>query len=556
MSVKALYNNIGAFVQSGNLTFGNSVFCYNTIGIVLNSYQNDGHGTFSACLINHNTSYGCAATNIVNGMEFIGCQSFFNDWMLVNCNGIAYECGVIDSGNVTFNGGGLNVFRNNHFPNAAPNFIHNGDKSMAYSNDKMDGSSIGTLPSQIIPPPTLSATNLTGVAGLSNGGTGVNLGPNLVPAGAVYDQTVDGGNAGPGYGIALTAGITYLITLPDNGNDDGLTDASADNFYGPAWSSSGTFIVPATGTYYLFAETNATPVLSTVRVFSTNSVVFGADLYANNFFGTVPDADLSGNVQFKNQTLVGPLDVLANGGSENFISGTNTANGSTLSIRRWGTTGYADVNFFTAKTLWFALGISANPNAFPYDKPYLESYLSQYPFYFVGAGRAYGGLYAAPNYGDWVWYNNNVTSDAAEIAANEVFHVHSTNGITDILNAKVGHLIGSFNAPTIVTNSGAGLTSASVSLDASASDAAMTITLNTGTTPAASATIFTVKFGTPYATAPHLSGAPCPMNAAAAMLNGSTMIYVATTTTNLTFTSGTTGLAGASTYKWSLGLIQ
>jgi len=409
----------------------------------------------------------------------------------------------------------------------------------------------------------LNAARLTGAVGLSTGGTGVNLGTNIVPAGAVYDQTVDDGNVGPGYGITLSAGTTYMMTIPDNGNDGGLVDAAVNNFYGPGAGGSGTFTVPTSATYYLVADSNATPVKATITLFNTNAVVFGSDFAANNISaadinasgtitGRVPDTDLSINVQLKNQAL----NVLANSGIENFVSSSNTANGSTLSIRKFGSNGYADVNFFTGSALWFALGIAADRANFPYDKPYLESYLSQYPFYFVGSGKVYGGLYAAPNYGDWVWYNNNVTSSTAETAANEIFHVHSTNGITDILNAKVGHLIGSFNAPTIVTNSGAGLTLASASLDANASDAAMTITLNTGTTPAASATIFTVKFGTPYATPPHLTGAPCPMNSAAAMLSGTAMIYVTTTTTNLTFVSGTTALSASSIYKWSFSLIQ
>lgn len=129
-----------------------------------------------------------------------------------------------------------------------------------------------------------------------------------------------------------------------------------------------------------------------------------------------------------------------------------------------------------------------------------------------------------------------------------------------VTNLTANHFSGLTNVPpTIVTNAGAGagIINATATLDATANDAAMAITVTAGTTPSTSATIFTVTFGTPYLNnnPPHVVF--CPGNSAAALLSGTTMVFVGTTTTNgFTFSSGTAALTASIAYKWQVMVIQ
>lgn len=114
-------------------------------------------------------------------------------------------------------------------------------------------------------------------------------------------------------------------------------------------------------------------------------------------------------------------------------------------------------------------------------------------------------------------------------------------------------------SPTIATNAGAGagIINATATLDATANDSAMVVTVTAGTTPSTSANIFTVTFGTPYLNnnPPHVVF--CPANSAAAILSGTTMVFVGTTTTNgFTFSSGTAALTASIAYKWQVMVIQ
>ena len=46
-----------------------------------------------------------------------------------------------------------------------------------------------------------------------------------------------------------------------------------------------------------------------------------------------------------------------------------------------------------------------------YNQPYLESYLGQYPFYFVGAGDRFGGFRGGSGKGNWVWFGPEGTNN-------------------------------------------------------------------------------------------------------------------------------------------------
>jgi hypothetical protein len=83
------------------------------------------------------------------------------------------------------------------------------------------------------------------------------------------------------------------------------------------------------------------------------------------------------------------------------------------------------------------------------------------------------------------------------------------------------------------------------------------ISITTGTSPAASATVATITFNTAYSTAPKVILSPAGANSAA--LTGLTAAYVddaGTTTTTYTIKVGSGGLAAATTYLFYASTAQ
>jgi len=100
--------------------------------------------------------------------------------------------------------------------------------------------------------------------------------------------------------------------------------------------------------------------------------------------------------------------------------------------------------------------------------------------------------------------------------------------------------------PTIAAGTGAG-TSPTVSV--SGNDAAGVVSVTTGTTPAASAVVATVTFGTAYPTNSFVVLEPA--NAATAALAVTAQAYVTSTKTSFALNTGSTGLTGSTAYKWN-----
>lgn len=118
-------------------------------------------------------------------------------------------------------------------------------------------------------------------------------------------------------------------------------------------------------------------------------------------------------------------------------------------------------------------------------------------------------------------------------------------------NIKAAHLLGNTSAPTIAVGAGAG-TGATASV--SGNDISGEITLSAGTTPSAAATVFTMTFNIAFASAPRI--VLMPSNANAALLSGTTMGYVTTTTTTAVLTSGSVGMTASVDYKWHYLVAQ
>jgi hypothetical protein len=120
-------------------------------------------------------------------------------------------------------------------------------------------------------------------------------------------------------------------------------------------------------------------------------------------------------------------------------------------------------------------------------------------------------------------------------------------GITGLANGKV--YASTFAAATWVRAAG---TYATTSI--TGNDAAGKIVVTPAVSPATSATIFTVTFSKPYTVAPYVVFSPAGANAAA--LSGTTQVYVTSTTTGFTFTSGTAALTNGTQYTWTYHVTQ
>ena len=109
-------------------------------------------------------------------------------------------------------------------------------------------------------------------------------------------------------------------------------------------------------------------------------------------------------------------------------------------------------------------------------------------------------------------------------------------------------------APTAVAGAGAG-SSPTISLNANDNDLSGYISVTPGSSPAASATVVTMTFGTAYSTL-----AKCglwPANLAAQLLTGAAGVFVPVpTTTAFVITSGTTALAASTLYVWGYTCTQ
>jgi hypothetical protein len=118
------------------------------------------------------------------------------------------------------------------------------------------------------------------------------------------------------------------------------------------------------------------------------------------------------------------------------------------------------------------------------------------------------------------------------------------------LTAK--HYIGGSGTPTNAAATGAGT---GPTITVTGTDAAGTLQVATGTSPAVSAAIVTVTFNAAYGAAPYCQIAPA--NATTAALSGPSTPYISSTaTSNFVVSSNTTALAASTTYKWFYDCTQ
>lgn len=83
-------NLIGCSIAGGNVVLSGVDIHDNGVGIKEVDGTNNGHGTISACKINHNSTYNIQVSDVALGLEFIGCQIFDSYIYLKNTVGISF----------------------------------------------------------------------------------------------------------------------------------------------------------------------------------------------------------------------------------------------------------------------------------------------------------------------------------------------------------------------------------------------------------------------------------------------------------------------------------
>jgi len=116
-----------------------------------------------------------------------------------------------------------------------------------------------------------------------------------------------------------------------------------------------------------------------------------------------------------------------------------------------------------------------------------------------------------------------------------------------VTTVTAGHYVSQTTGIAIAAGAGAG---SSPTVSITGTDTAGYITITTGSSPTASATVATITFNTAYTSTPH-SVMITPASSNDSILSGQATIYAGQaglSTTGFTLTVGSTALAGATTY--------
>lgn len=182
-----------------------------------------------------------------------------------------------------------------------------------------------------------------------------------------------------------------------------------------------------------------------------------------------------------------------------------------------------------ATTTSYTTGLAANPTTNSW-MPILPPYISLAGIASTGTG------------------NGAIVIQSSGSTLGETF---TPGSIVTLTSVTATHQIGGGTPPTVALGAGAGSGgSVGVTIAGHDTDFAVTLVTGTTTTPAAG-TLFTVTFGTAYATAPYPQ--MTNFNGNAALTGAGTLIgnvYPTTTTTTLVATA-TAGLTANATYIWS-----
>lgn len=176
-------------------------------------------------------------------------------------------------------------------------------------------------------------------------------------------------------------------------------------------------------------------------------------------------------------------------------------------------------------------------------------------FYINASGCAGFGYNASGSGAQQIFVTSNTTTRIGIVIQNtasqsaDQFQMNNSSSAVQFAHDKLGRPYTANTTPAIAAGTGAG-TTPTVSI--SGTDVNGVITVTTGTTPTASATVATVTFSAAYALAPKTVMLQWG-NVNAAALSGTSHVFVddsTTTTTTFALTVGAGGLTASTTYKF------
>lgn len=112
--IKSYKNTYGCVINGGNNSIGESHFCENMCGILIEDMENGSHGSINSCLINHNRQYAILAKKVLNGFNIVGCNIFYGTVELMECKGIKISSGSLGCNSLIVKGEFMNQISGNY----------------------------------------------------------------------------------------------------------------------------------------------------------------------------------------------------------------------------------------------------------------------------------------------------------------------------------------------------------------------------------------------------------------------------------------------------------
>lgn len=106
-------NTTGAVIHGGNIKLGDSNFCSNVDGLLIEDKENGSHGAIANCLFNHNERNALWAKNVAYGMTFSNNCFFYGQIVIEDSVGVNIQGGQI-SCSVLVSGKGVNRVADNY----------------------------------------------------------------------------------------------------------------------------------------------------------------------------------------------------------------------------------------------------------------------------------------------------------------------------------------------------------------------------------------------------------------------------------------------------------
>lgn len=232
---------VGVQIGCGNVSWTGGGITDNVDGVSLVAGVNDGHGTMTGALINHNTDYAIRSDGVLNGFTFNGCHLYGGSIYLKNSTGVQIINGHLSDNAIYAEGGGYNLIAKN-FVNGTLGAVQHGfgatvsklQLSGNYNSTGGDGNNnpavfvqmtamtaaTGITSDTIIKYATPLYSQLFSVtdATLYDVATGIGVMPipkRLVSIEARFEVAIPGGAAAKAGGYLSIGGVGYALSAQD-----------------------------------------------------------------------------------------------------------------------------------------------------------------------------------------------------------------------------------------------------------------------------------------------------------------------------------------------------